>query len=274
MNYSRNTVRELKEICKARKIKGITGKNKQELIAMIEGPVQPSAPIGLKPPVLELCKVPDCVNIEMLKKHMSDYMGPRLAYYRKKNRALFVEDEMAEFFIAEATDGTEIGAGHCAMDVQKDSAGIDAMCVIMNTYASNEKSLIQEFSSSGVDLDTIFKDGKDAEAVELYRNAYSKKIQEIMQEKKLTDLYIVACVSNMTSVSLVCFKIHPENIAHVSSGGFVGNHTKTNISIHANNLVDPAYGRVKLYKSKKRVELRLLPNILTSEYAVKIYSMA
>jgi len=38
MNYSIKTVSELKAICKERKIKGISGKNKNALIALLESP--------------------------------------------------------------------------------------------------------------------------------------------------------------------------------------------------------------------------------------------
>lgn len=48
MDYSTKTVAELKELCKARGIKGVSGKSKADLVKLLEGPAQP-APIVLSP---------------------------------------------------------------------------------------------------------------------------------------------------------------------------------------------------------------------------------
>jgi hypothetical protein len=226
------------------------------------------------PEVLELCKIPESLDIQLMIENIAKYMDSRAQYYREKKRSPFVEDEFSEYFTAKSTGGSEIGGGSCAMDVQtKNNEGIDAMCVIMNKYFSNEKSLIQNFSSSGVDLDILFKDKKDTEAVKLYGDQYLKKLQDVKKEKNLNELYILAFVSTSKDVFLVCFKINPENIKHVSSGGFVKNKKEANVNIIVNNFINPSYGNVKLYKSKKRMELRLLPEVLKSEYVKKIYTM-
>jgi hypothetical protein len=47
--------------------------------------------------------------------------------------------------------------------------------------------------------------------------------------------------------------------------------TKSKKNIIIDNFIDEEYGNVKLYKSKKRLELRLCKNIIDSEYSIKIY---
>lgn len=249
--------------------------------------VAPLAPVAVAPlpavapPVVEmvnqvltLCKIPDSMDIAQMKERMKAYMDPRKSFYQDTGRAPYVEDEFSEYFTAKTTGGAQIGAGSCAMDVKTSaSEGIDAMCVLMNKSKSNEKSLIQNFSSSGSNLDLLFKEKKDTEAIALFMTQYMKKLQDVKAEKALTDLYILAFVSTMTEIYLVCFKIAPENIAHVTSMGFVGKEEDDVKNIVIGNFVNPAYGDVRLYKSKKRVELRLLPAVLQSEHAVKIYSM-
>jgi hypothetical protein len=50
-------------------------------------------------------------------------------------------------------------------------------------------------------------------------------------------------------------------------GGF----TKTGMNILIDNFIDNKIGNVKLYKSKKRLELRLCKDIINSFCSVKLY---
>ena len=143
----------------------------------------------------------------------------------------------------------------------------------MNKNLSNEKSLIQNFNSSGADLDILFKEKKDNEALNLYINQYSKKLYNVKNEKNLKDLYILSFISTNKDVYLTCFKINLKNIPNISSGGFVNKQKDLCSNIIVNNFIKPLYGNVKLYKAKKRIELRLLPAIIKSEHTVKIYSL-
>lgn len=42
-------------------------------------------------------------------------------------------------------------------------------------------------------------------------------------------------------------------------------------NILIDNFIDDAYGNVKLYKSKKRLELQLNKNILNLKFSIKLY---
>lgn len=292
MDYSKITIPELKAICREKHIKGYSGKNKQELIEMIqqneitpvsgsqidpETDVKVALPINVEMAleVLTPCNLPKSVNIDILKNSIIQYMRPREEYYRDKNRAPFIEDELSEYYTAKATNGIEIGAGNCAMDVKtEDNEGIDAMCVIMNKNQSNEKSLVQNFSDSGANLDTLFKEKKDVKALNLFLNQYKNKLDDVKKIQNLTYMFILAFVSTDKEVYVVCFKINLENIKHVSSGGFVNKEKPSCVNIIVSNFINSSYGNVKLYKSKKRMELRLSPFILKSEYAIKLYSMS
>lgn len=283
MDYSKKTRDELVTICKELNIKGISKINKLKLIDLIKEKkgenievANIEEPIKLEHnnEVLEHCKIPDSINIEEIKSNISKYMASRAEYYRKKNRAPFIEDEFSEYYVAGASKGIEIGGGNCSMDViTQNNEGIDVMCVIMNKYSSNEKSLIQNFSFSGTDLDTLFREKKDVEALNLYINQYSKKLYNIKFEENLSDLYILSFISTHKDVYLTCFKINLDNIKNISTGGFVNNQKDLCTNIMVNNFINPLYGNVRLYKSKKRMELRLLPDILKSEHTIKIYSI-
>jgi hypothetical protein len=216
--------------------------------------------------VLELCKLPDSFDIERMKQYVHNYMESRVSYYMEKGRPPFIEDEFSEYFTAKCTNGTEIGGGNCAMDVKFGDIGIDAMCVTMKGHTSNEKSLIQYFT----DLDSLFNDKKDIDAVNIFKQQYYNKLQNVKDKKGLSDLYILAFISTNKDIYLAYFKINLEKINDISSGGFVDN---SSVNIIVDKFINPIYGNVKLYKSKKRLELRLQKDIINSDLVVKVYSM-
>jgi len=225
--------------------------------------------------VLTLCPIPESINIDKIKENISNYMESRLEYYRCKNRPPFVEDEFGEYFTAISCDGYEIGAGNCGMDViTKNNEGIDVTCIVMKHDISNEKSLIQNFTSSGQNLDTLFIEKKDQESVTLFINEYKKKIEKIKKDKNLNDLYILAYLSTNKDIYLVCLRIDILKLEFVNSGGFVESKREKSVNIILNNFINDDIGKVTLYKSKKRVELRLKKNILKEfEFIHKIYSI-
>jgi hypothetical protein len=223
--------------------------------------------------VLEICKIPDSLNIEQMKKLIKGYMEPRKEYYQSDKRPCMYEDDFSEYHTALCTGGIRIGGGSCGMDVKTGmNEGIDTMCVIMNKPHSNEKSLIQNFSESGENLDHLFHEKNHITAVGLFVENYSKKLLKCKTDKSLNELYILAFISTNTEVHMICFKINLGNLKNVSSGGFVGNKDKS-VNIIVNNFINSTYGNVRLYKSKKRMELRLHRAILQHEHTVKIYNM-
>lgn len=166
------------------------------------------------------------------------------------------------------------------MDVKTSlGEGIDAMCVIMNKTNSNEKSLIQNFKSAGLNLDTLFNDKKHNLAVELFTKQYYEKIRNTKKDKSLSDLYILSFISTKTDIYISSFKINIDNIKNVKSTGFTEVNKKclesnnNSKNIKTENFIDPLFGDVRLYKSKKRLELRLKLNILVSEHSVKLYTL-
>lgn len=224
--------------------------------------------------VLTLCAIPESININIIKEKISNYMESRIEYYQYKNRPPYVEDEFSEYFTAISSNGCEIGGGNSGMDVRTEqNEGIDVTCIIMNKDVSNEKSLIQNFKSSGLNLDTLFAEKKDDEAVELFMNDYKQKLEKIKDDENLNNLYILAYISTNTDIYIACFQIDISKIQYVYSGGFVGGNKEIYVNIILNNFINNDIGKVTLYKSKKRLELRLKKNILQKEYVRKIYSI-
>ena len=64
-----------------------------------------------------------------------------------------------------------------------------------------------------------------------------------------------------------CLKLNIKNIYNMKFNNF----TKSYKNILISNFIDEAHGVVKLYKSKKRIELRLHKNIIKHEYTIKLF---
>jgi len=225
--------------------------------------------ININEPVLEIYSLPSSINIEKLKDEVKKYIESRLDFYKNSKRNLYIEDEFSEYWLSKVSNGTEIGKGSGGMDVKtSNNEGIDAMCVIMNSIQSNEKSLIQNFDSAGVNLDDLFLNKKDDEAIKLYIDVYKNKILKIKKDKNLSDLYIIAFISTKNKIYLTCFKLNINNIKNIKSNGF----TKTEKNIKISNFIDDKYGIVTLYKSKKRIELRLKIECIHNPFTQLLFS--
>ena len=225
----------------------------------------------IMPNVIEICKTPDYIDQPLLKSLVSAYLAPRIPFYTETDSNIFIEDEFSEYFVAKVTKGIQIGKGHCPMDVKTSNGdGIDAMCVCLNGNQTNEKSIIQNFAESGMALDGLFADKKDVEAVTLFMTDLKKKWTQVKVDKELNDLYYFCLISTKANVYLATLKINPTAIDAVESAGFRAGPTGDK-NILFKNFIDPVIGIVTLYKSKKRIELRLTKAILESEHTVKLY---
>ena len=196
------------------------------------------------------------------------YVDSRLDFYKETKRNLVIEDEFSEYWLAKASNGKQIGKGSGGMDIKTSTnEGIDAMCIIMNKTISNEKSLVQNFSTAGQNLDNLFIEKKDTEAIQLFMKTYQTKLNKTKLDYSLEKMYIIGFISLNHSVYATCFELNIDNIPNIVSGGF----TKSNKSIKINNFIDTGFGEVKLYKSKKRIELRLKSSIISQEDTIKLY---
>jgi len=221
--------------------------------------------------VLEIAPLPEGLDLVAMRKMIQDYLSHRLEFYKEAERSLFVEDEFSEWFIEKVTSGKQIGKGHIAMDVKTGAGdGVDVFCIIMNKSESNEKSLIQNFKETGKDLDILFKEQKFEEAIKMFMVNYKDKLDQVIRTKAMRDLYYLGFISTVDQVFLVNFKINIDNIQNVG----VKKATKGGVSIFLKNFINPEHGNVKLYKSKKRVELRLSRAVVEHPHAVSIYKLS
>jgi hypothetical protein len=211
------------------------------------------------------------IDYNKLTNYIKRYIEPRKEYYNDTNtKNLELESGFSEWWISKTSNGTKIANGNTPMDViTKKKIAIDTMCLCLNNNFTNEKSIMQNFNSSGNNLDLYFHNKNDKDAITMFVNDYKLKLTNFCNEYNISNknLYYCIFISTNTNIYISFFKINIFNTKYITSMGF----TKSLKSININNFIDINYGNVKLYKSKKRLELRINKNILNSFNTMKIY---
>lgn len=203
--------------------------------------------------------------IECLKK---DYLtdGRREYYKSTSTQNINLEDGFMEFITAKCINGERVGEGHCPYDVVKDDIAIDVLCVCLNGSQTNEKSIMQNFSKCGNNLDTLFDACKYQEALSLFTKQYYKKLFNGKQTKKIRKLYYLAFISTDINVYMSVFKINLDCILNIK----YENITKQKKSIKFKGFIDDKFGITTLFKSKKRLEIRLNKDILNCHNTIQL----
>jgi hypothetical protein len=210
------------------------------------------------------------LNVDLLKEMIKNYMSQeRLEYYSSTNsKNLELESGFSEYWIAKATNGKRIGDGNCPVDIITNTGDIiDVMCLCLNNNYTNEKSIIQNFANGGNNLDELFEKNKISKAINIYTEHYFNKINKCIQEYNTKNIYYYTFISTSTNIYLSIFKLNVKNIYNIKEL----NISKKCKSINCYNFIDDNYGTTKLYKSKKRLELRLHKNVLTLNNTIKLY---
>jgi hypothetical protein len=203
--------------------------------------------------------------IECLKK---DYLTDgRMEYYKSTStQNINLEDGFMEFITAKCINGERVGEGHCPIDVVKDDKGIDVLCVCLNRILTNEKSIMQNFSKCGNNLDSLFDTCKYQEALSLFTKEYYKKLFNAKKTKNIRKLYYLAYISTDVNVYMSVFKINLAGILNIK----YKNITKQKKSIQFKGFIDDKFGITTLFKSKKRLEIRLNKDILNCYNTIRL----
>lgn len=210
------------------------------------------------------------INIDNLKSYVYEYIQPRKDFYKTRSCNLYLESEFTEWWIEKASCGIHVGAGRYPIDVISDNSGIDVLSVCINKNISNEKSMIQIFKGDSAMLDTSFKDGKYHEIVDLFSSTLKEKICKCLNDRKLDNIYYVAFISTKTDIYCFALKIQHDYINNLQP--LLSKCTKTSIILE--NVIDDKYGSSKIYKSKKRMEIRFKRDILSNEKVIKLFNLA
>jgi hypothetical protein len=141
------------------------------------------------------------------------------------------------------------------------------MCLSCNSKFINEKSIMQNFQESGNNLDNLFNEKKYKDILSLYKKDYIKKIKNAIQKYKLENIYYLIFISIGKNIYMSLFKLNIENIINFTYTKL----TTGNKSLICINFIDNKYGNTKIYKSKKRLELKFNKSICFDSNSIKIY---
>jgi len=186
-----------------------------------------------------------------------------------KEQNIQMTKEFLEGWVSQALDWKTIGAGNYPIDVYSSkkrigadvkflSAKIDKNGNFQNTL-SNETSLCQKFKSTGSNLDQLFKRKKKKEILEGWIDILLEKNKIPVSEYNLKDIYYFIFIRGGDSISLAIAKINKNNISRIKISRL------TDKSAFIAGYIDERHGNVKIYKSKKRMELRCNPKNLEED---------
>ena len=213
-------------------------------------------------------KIPDFVDIKILKEYVKKDVDANKEYFDDTNSTYKISNPTkAEWILNKSIKGGKmIGNGNTNVDINvNDKYGIDVSVLTLRGNHSNEKSVMQNFSGCN-NLDSLFTENKGDEAVKVFKDNLSKKYN--FKDGIDKDILYLIFVCKEKNVYLTCLKLNLESVPNIKFSNF----TKSKKTIQLDNCIDPKVGNVILYKSKKRLELRLHKDIINNnECSVKVF---
>lgn len=210
----------------------------------------------------------DQIDIQILKGYVKKDIEANKEFFDDKKITYKISDpKKAEWILHKSIKNSELvgdGNGNIDIFIKNLNIGIDVSVLSLTKNLTNEKSIIQNFTT-GNDLDSLFVNNKGIEVVEIFRNKMFEKYKT--NKLQINELYYAIFICVKRNVYLTCFKANCENIPSIEFHSF----TQKCKSIIINNFIDEKHGETKLYKSKKRIELRLNKNIINEKYSIKLY---
>ncbi len=178
-----------------------------------------------------------------------------------------IPKEHIEQWVVQALGVRPIGAGSYPVDIISDTWGADVKmlsCKVDNdgnlTNAdSGETSLAQKFGDGnfgdGNTLDALFASREYAFILDRWKEIIVNKYQRVITDHNIENIYYFIVLRADSQFHLCGIKVNLEELENVN----VNEARSTNDSIYVNDFIDNNYGHIKIYKAKKRLELRLKP---------------
>lgn len=175
--------------------------------------------------------------------------------------AIQVPKEHIEQWIVQSIGGRPVGAGSYPVDIVHGNYGIDVKMLAaktnnngdLTTGDSGETSLAQNFKDSGASLDSLFEEKKYNEILDGWKEILHNKLDNVCKEQNLEQIYYFFILRAQSKIHLCATSVDLSKIdsLKVLKG--------TDSSVFINGLIDSSFGNGKIYKAKKRLELRLKP---------------
>lgn len=175
---------------------------------------------------------------------------------------IHVPKEHIEQWVVQAIGASPVGAGSYGVDVVKEgdfgadvkmlSCKVDALGRVTDSD-SGETSLAQNFKDTGVGLDELFARKEYDEIVNGWKDILVNKLQVVLDQQDIKKLYYIFILRADTSFHLCGMEVNIDEIENMKP------QRATQSSVFIDSFINENYGKVKIYKAKKRLELRLRP---------------
>lgn len=181
-----------------------------------------------------------------------------------------IPKEHIEQWFTQSLDVKPVGAGSYPIDIynerEKWGADIKMLNIKLNNSGqvsnsdSGEASLGQKFEGPGIHLDDLFARGKYVEIKDGWIKLYYEKYKSLSKNYKVKKIYYFFILRPGTQVQGADFYFTGAvlNLKSLNSVK-VNERRTTKKSVFLENFIDNEYGNTKIYKAKKRLELRLHP---------------
>ncbi len=171
-----------------------------------------------------------------------------------------VPKEHIEQWLVQCLGADPVGSGSYPVDVihLDSNYGADAKMLSWNgkkTSTSGETSLGQKFTGVGNDLDDAFKNKKFSGVVSDWSKVYENKLNKVKEDHEEIEKIYYFIVIRQQKIFHVCgMEIDIDSIKSIGAEKW------TEAAIWISDLINKRYGESKIYKAKKRMELRLYPH--------------
>lgn len=227
--------------------------------------------------VLEPMKLERLENIfDERAKEIIEYFLKKAAFLQPEIKAnqnevsIQIPKEHLEQWCVQALGATPIGAGSYPIDIYVDGEyGADIkslMCKVESSGAlknseSGEASLGQKFKETGEGLDILFKEKKYDEIKDGWIEIIKNKNASLKSDHNLKHIYYFFFLNAKTRYYLCGTELNIEELENVG----IDSERTTSDSLYLTNYINEKYGSTKIYKAKKRLELRLKPKQLVED---------
>tara|TARA_R110000824_G_scaffold401771_1_gene615339 strand:+ start:49237 stop:50100 length:864 start_codon:yes stop_codon:yes gene_type:complete len=204
------------------------------------------------------------------------------AKLKQRTLPIQVPKEHIEQWFTQSLDVEPVGAGSYPIDIYNSSEHWGADIKMLNIKVdvnglvknndSGEASLGQNFSGAGIDLDQLFRD-KEYEVIKNnWVSLLKGKFESLKKDLPIKKIYYFFILRPSEQVNGVDFYFCGAEIDVEKFDSLVVNEARTTkTSVFLTNFLPDDLGNTKIYKSKKRLELRLKPkNWVDQDLAVRI----
>jgi len=201
-------------------------------------------------------------------------------YKEKESLPIQIPKEHLEQWFVQALQVESVGAGSYPIDILKPNEwGADVKMLSCKVDKNNtltngdsgETSLAQKFVGTGISLDDMFKNEQYQEIINGWTSIWKEKLVNVKADKNIDKVYYFFFLRGGTKESYICaFEVDIESI-HTDTITKRDENIDIKQSVFLNGVIDEKYGNSKIYKAKKRLELRLKPkNLYDNGFLVTI----